>query len=255
MKKMTKFRPCIDIHQNKVKQIVGGSLTDAHVDINFVSEHSSAYYAELYQQHGLKGGHLISLGQGNDQAVKSALKAYPDGLQYGGGVNLDNAKDFLQAGATHVIVTSFIFEQGKLSLPKLHKLCQLVGKSQLVIDLSCRKIGNQWFVATDRWQTITDFEINTKNLEEISQYAAELLIHAADVEGLQAGVDEQLITFLSQHVNLPTTYAGGARNLDDLYQVAQLSSGKIDVTVGSALDIFGGTGVSFEDCICFNTRA
>ncbi|MCY4045558.1 MAG: phosphoribosylformimino-5-aminoimidazole carboxamide ribotide isomerase [Cellvibrionales bacterium] len=252
---MTKFRPCIDIHQGQVKQIVGGSLNESGADTNFVSQHNAAWYADLYKKHQLKGGHVISLGQGNQEQVKLALAAYPGHLQYGGGVTLDNALDYLKLGASHVIVTSFIFDKDILSLDKVKQLSQLVGKERLVLDLSCRKKGEDWFIATNRWQTVTQTAINEKNLETLSLYCDEFLIHAADVEGLQGGIDTELVKKLSQITATPCTYAGGAKSLNDLKLVDSLSNSTIDLTIGSALDIFGGKGITLEECLAFNQQS
>lgn len=251
---MTQFRPCIDLHQGQVKQIVGGSLNDEGAKTNFISDKTSAYYAQLYRQHDLRGGHVIALGPGNTEAAKSALAAWPDGLQFGGGINLDNAKDYLDAGASHLIVTSFLFDQGQFSFDKLEALTTLIGKDKLVLDLSCRRCEDGWFIATDRWQTITSTQVNAQNLERLSQHCSEFLIHAADVEGLQAGIDQELVKLLGQCATIPMTYAGGARNLDDLELVKDLSAGAVDLTIGSALDIFGGSGVSLEACIEWNRK-
>lgn len=251
---MTQFRPCIDIHQGQVKQIVGGSLNTQGADTNFVSEKDAAWYAKLYQQHQLTGGHVISLGAGNQEQAIQALQAWPQGLQYGGGVNLDNAESYLNAGASHIIVTSWLFENGQFSWPRLEKLKQAVGKERLVLDLSCRKVGKQWFIATDRWQTVTHTQVSASTLQELSGHCDEFLIHAADVEGLQAGIDIELVEHIGQHSNIPMTYAGGARNLDDLELVKSLSGGKVSLTIGSALDIFGGSGVSLKECIEWNKK-
>lgn len=249
---MTQFRPCIDIHQGQVKQIVGGSLKPQGAKTNFISEKDAAWYAELYQQHQLTGGHVISLGAGNQEQAMLALKAWPQGLQYGGGVNLSNAENYLTAGASHIIVTSWLFENGQFSWPRLEQLKKAVGKERLVLDLSCRKIDNQWFIATDRWQTVTSTEVSADTLKELSVHCDEFLIHAADVEGLQAGIDTQLVSHLGLHSDIPMTYAGGARNLQDLDRVKSLSNNKVSLTIGSALDIFGGSGVSLKQCIAWN---
>jgi phosphoribosylformimino-5-aminoimidazole carboxamide ribotide isomerase len=249
---MTQFRPCIDIHQGQVKQIVGGSLNDQGADTNFVSEHDAAWYASLYKKHQLTGGHIISLGQGNQAQVKMALGAYPGHLQYGGGVTLDNALSYIDMGASHVIVTSFVFDADQLSIEKVKQLSQLVGKDRLVLDLSCRRQNDSWFIATNRWQTVTQTAINEENLARLSQYCDEFLIHAADVEGKQQGIDTALVTLLSKITDTPCTYAGGAKNLDDLTLVDSLSNGKIDLTIGSALDIFGGQGITLDECLAFN---
>ena len=249
---MTLFRPCIDLHQGSVKQIVGGSLNDSGAQTNFVSQYDAAFYADLYQQHGLKGGHVIALGPGNEAEVTKALQAWPQGLQFGGGVQVNNAAHYLQLGASHVIVTSALFEGSEFSFKKLEALKAEVGAERLVLDLSCRKQGDSWFIATNRWQTVTSMEVNEANLCDLSQHCAEFLIHAADVEGLQGGIDEALVTRLGQVVNIPVTYAGGARNLDDLKRVHALSQGNVDLTIGSALDIFGGQGVTLAECVAWN---
>ena len=249
---MTQFRPCIDLHQGKVKQIVGGSLNDQGADTNFVSDFDAAYYASLYRQHALKGGHVIALGPGNKEEALKALAAWPQGLQFGGGVNEINASDFLEAGASHLIVTSYIFEKGELSLDRIEKIKRETGKDRLVLDLSCRRTDSGWNIATDRWQTITNTQITKETLTELAGHCDEFLIHAADVEGLQAGIDQDLVELLGQISSIPVTYAGGARSLEDLKLVHQLSSGQVDLTIGSALDIFGGSGVTLAECIAWN---
>ncbi|MFC3153123.1 phosphoribosylformimino-5-aminoimidazole carboxamide ribotide isomerase [Litoribrevibacter euphylliae] len=249
---MTLFRPCIDLHQGKVKQIVGGSLNDEGADTNYVSPYDSTYYAELYRDHQLMGGHVIALGPGNQEAALNALRAWPQGLQFGGGVNNENAADYLEAGASHVIVTSYLFEGGELSSDRLEAIKRETGKEHLVLDLSCRRTDSSWNIATDRWQTITQTQITADTIKELSGHCSEFLIHAADVEGLQAGIDTELVEFLGQICEIPVTYAGGARSLDDLKLVHQLSTGKVDLTIGSALDIFGGNGVTLEECIDWN---
>ncbi len=252
---MTAFRPCIDLHQGQVKQIVGGSLTDDGADTNFVSQHDAAYYARLYRQHQLTGGHVIALGPNNQQQALEALAAYPQGLQFGGGVNLDNAASYLEAGASHIIVTSYLFENGQFSWPRLEAIKEAVGKKHLVLDLSCRKTDQGWMIATDRWQTISNTPVNAQSIAELENHCAEFLVHAADVEGLQSGIDQDLVRLLGDCCKLPCTYAGGARSLDDLKLVDSLSSGKVDLTIGSALDIFGGQGVTLDDCIQWNHGA
>lgn len=249
---MTLFRPCIDLHQGQVKQIVGGSLNDQGADTNYVSPHDAAYYAELYRREKLTGGHVIALGPGNKEQALKALAAWPQGLQFGGGVNADNAAEFIEAGASHVIVTSYLFEGGQFSWQRLENIKAAVGAERLVLDLSCRRADNGWQIATDRWQTVTELAVNAQTLSELSNHCAEFLIHAADVEGLQGGIDESLVELLGKHCSIPVTYAGGARSLDDLRLVKKLSNGGVDLTIGSALDIFGGSGVSLQQCIDWN---
>jgi len=250
------FRPCIDLHEGKVKQIVGGTLgsDSATLRTNFVSERSSVWYAELYQRDGLKGGHVIMLGPGNETAARAALRTYPGGLQIGGGINLDNAQDFLDDGASHVIVTSWVFREGRLDWDRLNALSNAIGKQRLVLDLSCRRRGDNYFVVTDRWQKFTEMAISRETLDRLARECAEFLIHAVDVEGLCQGIDAELVTKLGEWSPIPTTYAGGAKSLTDLEEVTRLGKGRIDLTIGSALDIFGGSGVRYEDAVEFNLR-
>ena len=198
------------------------------------------------------------LGKGNVDAAKAALAAYPGGLQVGGGITVDNALEYLNAGASHVIVTSWIFPDGKLDRERLERLSQTVGKERLVLDLSCKRVSDpedanpRWKIATNRWQTLIDIEITAETLEDLSRYCDEFLIHAADVEGKQQGMDDELIMFLAEYSPIPCTYAGGAKSLKDLEHCKKISNGKIDLTIGSALDLFGGKGVKYEDCVRFN---
>ncbi len=249
---MTLFRPCIDLHQGKVKQIVGGSLNDAGATENFISEFNAEYYAALYRDHNLKGGHVIALGKGNHSEAISALRTYPNGLQFGGGVNNTNAASYLSAGASHVIVTSYLFDKGEFSWDRLDKIKRETGTDRLVLDLSCRQTHDGWYIATDRWQTTTSTQINHANLLELANHCDEFLIHAADVEGLQAGIDEDLVALLGLNCPVSVTYAGGARSLADLKRVHDLSNGNVDLTIGSALDIFGGKGITLDECILWN---
>ena len=251
---MTKFRPCIDLHDGRVKQIVGSSLSDsgAGLKTNFETDRSPAWFAKLYKKDGIRDGHVIMLGKGNEQAAKAALAAYPGGLQVGGGITADNAKEYLDAGASHVIVTSWIFPEGHLDRERLERLSKTVGKEHLVLDLSCKRVDKGWKIAVHRWQTLIDIEITAENLADLSRYCDEFLIHAADVEGKQQGMDDELIVFLSKYSPIPCTYAGGARTLADLEHCKEISNGKIDLTIGSALDLFGGTGVKYDDCVKFN---
>jgi phosphoribosylformimino-5-aminoimidazole carboxamide ribotide isomerase len=248
------FRPCIDLHEGKVKQIVGGSLGDAGLRTNFVSEKSATWFAELYQRDDLTGGHVIMLGDGNETAARAALAAFPAGLHIGGGVNASNARGWLDAGASHVIVTSWVFREGRVDWERLNELVKTIGKEKLVLDLSCRTRGEDYFVVTDRWQKFTELVINVETLKKFSGFCAEFLIHAVDVEGLCNGIDRVLVEKLGQCTPIPTVYAGGANSLADLEAVTQLGQGRVDLTIGSALDIFGGSGVKYEDCVKFNRR-
>ena len=249
------FRPCIDLHEGKVKQIVGGTLAgDAGLRTNFVSELPASWYAELYRRDGLKGGHIVMLGPGNEAAAKSALTAYPGGMQLGGGVTAENARAWLEAGAEAVIVTSWIFREGRLDRDRLAALLAAVGKQRLILDLSCRRRGDDYWVVSDRWRTFTDLPIRREVLVELAAFCAEFLVHAVDVEGLCRGIDRELVTRLGEWTPIPTTYAGGASSLTDLEEVTQLGRGRIDLTIGSALDIFGGTGVRYADVVKFNRK-
>ncbi|BGP14310.1 hypothetical protein JCM10213_004437 [Rhodosporidiobolus nylandii] len=250
----TLFRPCIDIHAGKVKQVVGGTLDTAELKTNFVSEHDAAYYADLYKRHNLTGGHVIKLGPGCDEAAKLALKAWPNSLQVGGGINEDNAQEWIDAGAEKVIVTSYLFPSAKFDEDRLRRLSEKVGKERLVVDVSCRRKDNTWVVAMDRWQKMTDMEVNADSLALLSRYCSEFLIHAADVEGLCKGIDEDLVERLGEWTTIPCTYAGGAKSVDDLYIVQNLSNGKVDITYGSAVDIFGGTLVKFDELVLWNKQ-
>ncbi|MBD5552414.1 MAG: phosphoribosylformimino-5-aminoimidazole carboxamide ribotide isomerase [Lachnospiraceae bacterium] len=254
-----KFRPCIDIHNGKVKQIVGASLKDAGdaAAENFVSEKSAADYAKLYRKYGLKGGHVILLN-GKDSSFYeetkrqafSALSAYPGGLQAGGGITAENAAQFLEAGASHVIVTSYVFQGGQILEKNLQKLVKAVGKERLVLDVSCKKRADGYYIVTDRWQKETDIKISLGLLEKLSAFCDEFLVHAVDVEGKRNGMEEELLKELAKWQGIPITYAGGVQNLEDLKKLKETGDGKIDVTIGSALSLFGGT-LEFEDVVRF----
>ena len=248
------FRPCIDLHEGKVKQIVGGSLNDepGGLRTNFVSDRSAAWFAARYRDDGLKGGHVIMLGAGNDAAAREALETYPGGLQIGGGITADNARSWLDAGASHVIVTSWVFRNGQVNRDRLAQLVREVGRERLVIDLSCRKRAGDYVVVTDRWQKFTNVILNATTLAEFATHCAEFLVHAVDVEGLCRGIDSELVSNLADWAPLPTTYAGGAQSLADLEAVTRIGQGRIDLTIGSALDLFGGTGVRYEEAVAFN---
>jgi phosphoribosylformimino-5-aminoimidazole carboxamide ribotide isomerase len=257
---MTKFRPCIDLHEGKVKQIVGGTLRDQGPgpQENYVSANPASWYAAKYRQDQLTGGHIIKLGPGNDQVARQALAAYPGGMQIGGAITSDNAISWIDAGASHVIVTSWLFaSDGRLIAERLDELVQRVGKERIVLDLSCRRCTDSdgqvgWRVAMNRWQTLTEIEVTPKNLDMLAASASEFLIHAADVEGLCRGIDEPLVELMGAWAKIPMTYAGGVAALDDVQRVKDASQDRVDVTVGSALDLFGGSGVRYDDLVRWN---
>lgn len=252
-----KFRPCIDIHNGKVRQIVGSSLKDEkdHAEINFTSERSAADYATLYKKDGLKGGHIILLNPSSSkffaetkaQAIE-ALQAYPGGLQIGGGIQADNAIEYLEQGASHVIVTSYVFQNGEIVWDNLDMMKKVTGKNRLVLDLSCRKKEDGYYIVTDRWQKFTKVKLEESILAKLEKYCDEFLIHGVDVEGKVSGVEEKLVRMLGAWDGIPITYAGGIGTLEDLEVFERISKGRVDFTIGSALDLFGGC-ISYKD-IC-----
>lgn len=250
------FRPCIDLRDGRVVQIVGGTLNESGTGTktNFVSPRSARWYAELYRRDDLRGGHVIMLGPGNEAVAREALAAYPGGLHIGGGVTAGNASAWLDAGASHVIVTSYVFRDGQIDRDRLARLVEVIGRQRLVLDLSCRRRGDDYFVVTDRWQKFTSLKLERAALDELARCCDEFLVHAVDVEGLCQGIDRELIGRLADASPIPTTYAGGANSLADLEEVTRLGRGRLDLTIGSALDIFGGSGVRYEDCVEFNRR-
>lgn len=246
-----RFRPCIDLHNGTVKQIVGGSLESGGSGpvTNFTATRHAAYYAALYRDDALPGGHVIQLGPGNETAARDALAAYPRGLQIGGGVTPGNAAHWLQAGADKVIVTSYVFREGRIDPARLRELEREVGPDRLVLDLSCRHRGDRYYVVTDRWQTFTNTPLTTGALDDLAAHCSEFLVHAVDVEGTRLGVDPQVVEILAEWHGRPVTYAGGIRSLDDVQWLRQTSGGHLDFTVGSALDLFGGRGVRYADLV------
>ncbi|KAG7339451.1 1-5-phosphoribosyl-5-[5-phosphoribosylaminomethylideneamino] imidazole-4-carboxamide isomerase HisA [Nitzschia inconspicua] len=294
-----KFRPCIDLHHGQVKQIVGSTLTDdvatttttttsttsaGSLNTNFATDRPASEYAEMYKRDGLVGGHVIMLGPGNEEAAKSALKTYPKGLQVGGGINDTNAKEWLDAGASHVIVTSHVFSNnGEIHMERLVRLVEICGKEQLVLDLSCRKDPSRqnkknntsnntdnnndndnnnnddndpddaYYVVTNRWQTFTEYKVTPESLKELAQYCDEFLVHGVDVEGKQCGILEDLVSLLGEHSPIPVTYAGGIRSLDDMELVKRLGNNNVDATIGSALDCFGGQ-LKYNDVVAWHKQ-
>ena len=254
------FRPCIDIHNGKVKQIVGGTLKDQGdmAAENFVSEQDAPFYAKLYQSYRIRGGHIILLN-GKDsphyEATKlqalAALQVYPGGMQVGGGITAENAHEFLRAGASHVIVTSYVFRDGKVDYERLEKLVQAVGKEHLVLDLSCRKKDGAYYIVTDRWQKFTEERVTVELLDRLYQYADEFLIHAVDVEGKASGIERELVELLGSWNRIPVTYAGGIGSFQNLEELAEWGQHHLNYTIGSALDLFGGT-MKFEDVLAFS---
>ena len=243
-----KFRPCIDIHNGHVVQIVGSSLRDENdsAQNNFVSEKDSAYYANLYQEHGLSGGHIIILN-GKDseyyeatkaEAVK-ALQTYKGGMQIGGGITDKNAEEYILAGASHIIVTSYVFSDGKICYNNLNRLNSAVGREHICLDVSCRMRNGKYYVVTDRWQKFTDVVLDENLIVSLSEYCDELLVHAVDVEGKKTGINEQIAGILEKSP-IPVTYAGGISSLDDIAKIRSIGNNKIDFTIGTALNIFGG---------------
>ncbi len=252
-----KFRPCIDIHNGKVKQIVGGSITDEgnYAAENFVSDMTAGDYALLYRKKRITGGHIILLNHAESEyyeedvkQAKAALEAYPGGLQIGGGITADNAASFIEMGASHVIVTSYLFEDGELSRKRLEQLAAAVGKEHIVLDLSCRKKEGEYYIVANRWQTFTSQKVTVSLFYELSRYCDEFLVHAVDVEGKKSGFDTELVDLLAEYEGNDITYAGGIASFDDLECLKKHGKNRINFTVGSALDLFGGR-LPFEEIV------
>ena len=244
-----RFRPCIDIHNGQVKQIVGSSLRDEgdSARTNFASEYDAAFYARMYRKDGLEGGHIILLNPADSPYFEAtrrqalgALAAWPGGMQIGGGISADNAAEYLRAGASHVIVTSWVFRDGKFKKDHLERLAAAVGKKRIVLDLSCRKREGGYYVVTDRWQKFTDLRLSRETLDALSGYCDEFLIHGVDVEGKRSGMETELVRMLGEWSGIPVTYAGGIGSMEDLERFRRISGGGVDFTIGSALDLFGG---------------
>ena len=243
------YRPCIDIHNGKVKQIVGGSLKDEgdRANENFVSKRDADFFAEFYAKDGLKGGHVIMLNKPDSPFYEEtkhqallALHTYPGGMQIGGGITAENAPYFIAEGASHVIVTSYVFSEGRVDMDHLKKLVEAVGKEHIVLDLSARRLEDDYYIVTDRWQKFTDVKLTQEVLREIAGYCDEYLVHGVDVEGKSAGIDEELAKILGEFDMIPVTYAGGIASLEDIEHFRKKTGGKVDFTIGSALDLFGG---------------
>ncbi len=258
-----RFRPCIDIHNGSVKQIVGGSLRDEgdRAQDNYISEHDAGFYADMYRRDGLAGGHIILLNRAGSEWYEKdleqagrALEAWPGGMQLGGGVTQENAEHFLDLGASHVIVTSYIFHGGEVDQKRLRALSQQIGRGRLVLDLSCRKYGDSYYIVTDRWQRRTREKLCAETMGSLSEYCDEFLVHAVDVEGKQMGIERSLISLLGEYAPCPVTYAGGISSLDDIGLIEQEGRGKLDFTVGSALDLFGGN-IPYQDLVRYQKTA
>ncbi len=251
-----RFRPCIDLHNGVVKQIVGASWHDgADPQTHFATNQPASYFADRYRQDGLHGGHVIMLGPGNEAAAAAAVTAFPGGLQVGGGINPQNAAAWLQRGAVGVIVTSYLFQDGRLSRDRLQDMVDAVGASRLILDLSCRKMDGRYVAMTDRWQSATDLEINASTLADLAPSCCEFLIHATAVEGRQAGIDAEIVALLGRIAPLPVTYAGGIRSMSDVKQIRELGQDRLDFTVGSALDLFGGSGLRYTDLVALGRQS
>jgi phosphoribosylformimino-5-aminoimidazole carboxamide ribotide isomerase len=247
-----RFRPCIDIHGGKVKQIVGSTLsdnqTDASLVTNFETELSPAHFASIYKNKNLPGGHVIMLGPGNEEAAINALSAYPGGLHVGGGINPKNAQRFIDAGASHVIVTSYVFSDGLIKWERLDELLAVIPKENLVLDLSCRQLDGGYYVVTDRWQRITKEKLTAELFTRLASYCDEFLVHSSAVEGLKRGFDDTLVSLLADISPITSVYAGGVSSISDLNAIEKLGNSRVDATIGSGLDIFGGT-VRFEEVV------
>ncbi|HCJ76890.1 MAG TPA: phosphoribosylformimino-5-aminoimidazole carboxamide ribotide isomerase, partial [Roseburia sp.] len=193
------------------------------------------------------GGHIILLNPSDSSYYKEtkrqallALHTYPGGMQVGGGIHAENAKEFIEAGASHVIVTSYVFKDGKVNYNNLEKILAAVGKEHLVLDLSCRKKDGDYYIVTDRWQKFSEEKITPELLDKLKEYADEFLVHAVDVEGKASGIEVPLAEMLGDWGRIPITYAGGVGSFEDLKQLKEYGKGRLNVTIGSALDLFGG---------------
>lgn len=263
------FRPCIDIHNGKVKQIVGASLRDSGnaAKDNFISDRPSEYYADLYKKNELENAHVIILNSGDSEfykasrdEAKAALREYSGHMMVGGGITAENAAEYLDAGANAVIVTSYVFKNGHIDEKNLNKILSEIGPGHLVLDLTCRyrqsntaNDASGYYVVTDRWQKFSDEMVTTDMLHQLSSSCREFLVHGADSEGMKLGIENDLCEILGDYLlddkyndNNPVTYAGGISSIEDIELLNRLSGGKIDFTIGSALDIFGGN-ISFRD--------
>jgi phosphoribosylformimino-5-aminoimidazole carboxamide ribotide isomerase, eukaryotic type len=252
-----KFRPCIDIHNGKVKQIVGSSVSGDGAVENYVSDKPASFYAEMYKRDDLSGGHIILLnppasefGGKNIDSARGALRAFSGGMQIGGGVTDENAADWIARGASHVIVTSFVFHDGILDMERLERLRSKVGRDRVVLDLSCKRYGGEYYIMTNRWQHKTDCAVNESLLSMMAEYCGEYLVHAVDVEGKNSGIDRDLCAILGRWNGIPVTYAGGISNFGDIDLIKEYGSGELDFTIGSSLDIFGGT-MPYRDVVAY----
>ena len=248
----SKFRPCIDLHEGLVKQIVGSTIDGPEFKENFVADRDASWFANRFKNDQLQGGHVIRLGDGNDDAAQQALQTWPNELQIGGGMNLENGQQWLDAGASHIILTSWLFSDDQLDWERVRLLAKEIGSCRIVIDLSCRRAGDSWNVATDRWKTTTNTQVSKELFERLAPYCDEFLIHAADVEGKVGGIDADLVKMLADFELRPVTYAGGIASFSDIQMIDRLTNGKLDFTVGSGLDIFGGDALRYDELVNWN---
>ncbi|PVH24623.1 phosphoribosylformimino-5-aminoimidazole carboxamide ribotide isomerase [Sphingobacterium corticibacter] len=248
------FRPCIDVFKAKVVQLIGTSLfggDERTIIKHFESEYSPAYYAKLFKEDDLKGGHILSLGSGNNDVVIEALSAFSGGMKYGGGVTAENAHVYLDAGATHVIVNSYVFNNGEINYSNLDSLVKSIGKDKLVLDMSCRKRNGEYYIVTNLWEKFTNVRINKQSLLEISGYCDEIIVHGVDSEGRKQGLESDLVKILAEHTPIKTVYAGGISSISDLNLIKELGNEKIDPCIGTALSIYGGN-LPYQDVVQWN---
>ena len=96
-------------------------------------------------------------------------------------------------------------------------------------------------------------KINKETLESLSCYCDEFLVHGVENEGKKCGILQDLVALLGEYSPIPVTYAGGVKDLSDLDRVKDLGKGKVDLTIGSALDCFGGT-ISYDEVVAWHRK-